>query len=87
MEFINNNANIFFFVTTIFVIILTILTLILLISGIKLYKFIVKVIDQGDVLLEEVKANNFVKKAAPIVLPILLPIMSFFMKKKANKKK
>ncbi len=86
MDFINNNANIFFFVTTIFVIILTILTSILLIAAVKFYKFIVKAIDQGDVLLEEVKANNFVKKVTPVVLPVLLPIISFFVKSKKKKK-
>lgn len=86
MDFINNNANIFFFVTTIFVIILTILTLILLIAAVKLYKFIAKAIEQGDVILEEAKANNFVKKVAPVVLPIILPIISFFAKKKSKKK-
>ncbi|MBC7767113.1 hypothetical protein H7Y21_03925 [Arenimonas sp.] len=86
MEFINNNANIFFFVTTIFVIILTILTSILLIAAVKLYIFIAKAIEQGDVILEDVKANNFVKKVAPVVLPVILPIISFFVKKKGGKK-
>lgn len=86
MDFINSNANIFFFVTTIFVIILIILFTILLLVAVKFYRFVVKVITQGDLLLEEVKENNFVKKAAPIVLPILLPIMSFFMKAKKKKK-
>jgi hypothetical protein len=86
MDFINNNANIFFFVTTILVIILIILAVILLIATIKFYQFISKVIKQGDVLLEEVKANNFVKKVAPVVLPIVLPIFSFFVKMKKKKK-
>jgi hypothetical protein len=86
MDFINNNANIFFFVTTILVIILIILFTILLLSAVKLYQFIARVVKQGDAFLEEVKANNFVKKAAPVVLPILLPIISFFAKSKKSKK-
>ncbi|MBC7981570.1 hypothetical protein H7X65_00670 [Candidatus Parcubacteria bacterium] len=86
MEFINNNANIFFFVTTIFVMILIILAVILVAAAVKFYKFITRAIDQGDVLLEEAKSNNFVKKAAPFVMPIVLPIISFFAKKKSKKK-
>jgi heme/copper-type cytochrome/quinol oxidase subunit 2 len=87
MEFINNNANIFFFVTTILVIILIILFTILLLSAVKLYQFIAKAVKQGDAFLEEVKSNNFFKKAAPVVLPILLPIISFFAKSKKKGKK
>ena len=86
MEFINTNANIFFFVTTILVVILIILCLILVFAAIKFYKFIARAIVQGDKLLEEAKSNNFIKKAAPIVMPILLPIISFFAKKKPRKK-
>lgn len=86
MEFINNNANIFFFVTTILVIILIILFTTLLLSAIKLYQFIAKVVKQGDLFLEEVKENTFVKKAIPVVLPILLPIFSFFVKSKKKAK-
>ena len=80
MNFINENANIFFFVTTIFVIILIILFTVLLFSAIKFYKFVVKVVKKGDTVLEDVKTN-------PIVLPIILPIISFFMKKKSRTKK
>ncbi len=87
MNFINENANIFFFVTTILVIILIILFTILLFSAISFYKFVLKVVKQGDVILEDVKTNEFVKKGAPIVLPIILPIISFFMKKKGRSKK
>ena len=86
MDFITNNANIFFFVTTILVVILIILGLILVFAAIRFYKFIARAIDQGDTLLEEAKSNNFVKKAAPIVMPIILPIISFFVKKKSRKK-
>lgn len=42
--------------------------------------------NQGDVLLEETKTSEFVKKGAPIVLPILLPILSFFFKSKKTRK-
>lgn len=87
MEFINTNANIFFFVTTILVVIFIILGLILVFAAIKFYKFIARVIDQGDVLLEEAKSNNFIKKAVPIIMPIVLPIISFFAKKKKSYKK
>lgn len=87
MEFINTNANIFFFVTTILVVILIILGLILVFAAIKFYNFIARAIDQGDVLLEEVKSNNFVKKAAPFVMPIILPVLAFFAKKKKSHKK
>lgn len=87
MNFINDNANIFFFITTIFVIVLIILFTIILFAAIKLYKFVVKAVKQGDVMLEDVKTNEFVKKGAPIVLPIILPIISFFMKKKSKGKK
>ena len=85
MDFINNNANIFFFVTTILVIILIVLFIILLLSAVKLYSFVVKAVKQGDVILEEVKTNNFVKKVAPMVLPVILPVISFFYKNKKNK--
>lgn len=87
MNFINENANIFFFVTTIFVIILIILFTILLLAAIKLYKFVVKAVKQGDTILEDVKTNDFVKKGTSIVLPVLLPVISFFMKKKAKGRK
>jgi hypothetical protein len=87
MNFINENANIFFFVTTIFVIVLIILFTVLLLAAIKLYKFVVKVVKQGDVILEDVKTNEFVKKGTSILLPILLPIFSFFMKNKRKNKK
>jgi heme/copper-type cytochrome/quinol oxidase subunit 2 len=87
MDFINNNANIFFFVTTVFVIILIILFTILVLSAVKLYKFVTKAVKQGDTLLEESKNNEFIKKGASIVLPILLPVFSFFMKKKSKGKK
>lgn len=87
MNFINENANIFFFVTTIFVIVLIILFTVLLLAAIKLYKFVVKVVKQGDIILEDVKTNEFVKKGTSILLPILLPIISFFIKKKSKSKK
>ena len=87
MNFINENANIFFFVTTVFVIILIILFTILLLAAVKLYKFVVKAVKQGDVMLEDIKANDFIKKGTSIILPILLPVVSFFMKKKAKSRK
>lgn len=87
MDFINNNANIFFFITTIFVIILIIIFTVLLLAAIKLYKFVVKIIKQGDIILEGVKTNEFFKKGISVALPVLLPIISFFMKKKSKSKK
>ncbi len=87
MNFINENANIFFFVTTILVVVLIILFTVLLFSAIKFYKFVVKAVKQGDVMLDDIKTNEFVKKGAPIVLPIILPIISFFMKKKSKGRK
>lgn len=87
MNFINENANIFFFVTTILVIILIILFTVLLLAAIKIYKFVVKVVKQGDIILEDVKINEFVKKGTSILLPILLPVISFFMKNKRKNKK
>jgi heme/copper-type cytochrome/quinol oxidase subunit 2 len=87
MNFINENANIFFFVTTILVVILIIISVVLLFGVMKVYNFIRKAINKGDALLEDVKANEFVKKGAPIVLPIILPIISFFMKNKSKSKK
>lgn len=86
MNFINDNANIFFFVTTIFVVVLIVIFLILLFATIRIYRFIRKAVNQGDVLLEETKTSEFVKKGAPIVLPILLPILSFFFKSKKTRK-
>lgn len=85
MEIINNSANIFFFVTTIFVTILTIILIISLVAVVKIYKFIQKAVDKGDVFMEELKANALIKKAAPVILPVLMPILSFFFK--INKKK
>lgn len=87
MNFINENANIFFFATTIFVVILILISLILLFLAIRFYRFLQRIITKGDNLLEETKTSEFVKKGAPIVLPILLPIISFFMKKKGKSKK
>jgi hypothetical protein len=86
MDFINNNANIFFFVTTILVVVLIIVLLIVMFATIKIYRFISKTIDKGDLLLEDIKENNFIKKAIPVVLPVLLPIVSFFYKLKKKKK-
>lgn len=86
MDFINNNANIFFFVTTILVVVLIIILLIIMFAVIKVYKFIRKAVNQGDLILDDVKENNFIKKAIPIVLPVLLPIVSFFYKLKKKKK-
>lgn len=87
MNFINENANIFFFVTTIFVIILIIIFVIVLFGTLKVYNFVRKAVNRGDVLLEESKNNEFVKKGTSIVLPILLPVISFFMNKKKKGKK
>lgn len=87
MNFINQNADIFFFVTTIFVIILIILFTILTFAVAKLYKFIARVVKQGDGILEDVKNNEFAKKTIPVILPIVLPIFSFFMNKKSKNKK
>ncbi len=87
MNFINENVNIFFFVTTIFVIILIILFTVLLFAALKFYRFVLRVVKQGDVMLEDVKTNDFVKKGVSVVLPVILPIMSFFMKKKTSRGK
>jgi len=54
---------------------------------INAYRFIQRVITKGDTLLEETKSNEFFKKGAPIVLPMILPIISFFAKKKMKKSK
>jgi heme/copper-type cytochrome/quinol oxidase subunit 2 len=86
MDLINNNANIFFFVTTILVVVLIVILLIVLFATIKIYRFIKKAVDKGDLLLDDVKENNFFKKAVPIVLPVILPIVSFFYKLKKKKK-
>ena len=74
-------------ITTKIVVILIIISVVLLFGVMKAYNFIRKAINRGDVLLEDVKANEFVKKGAPIVLPIILPIISFFMKKKSKSRK
>ncbi len=87
MNFISENANIFFFITTIFVIVLILIFLALLFLVLKVYSFIQRVVAKGDLLLEETKSNEFMKKGAPIVLPILLPILSFFFKKGKKKSK
>ena len=87
MDFITNNANIFFFVTTILVIVLIIICLMVLFLVINAYRFIQRVITKGDVLLEETKSSEFIKKGAPMILPILLPVLSFFAKKKMKKTK
>lgn len=86
MDFINNNANIFFFVTTILVVVLIIIFLIVMFATIKIYRFLSKAVDKGDLLLDDIKENNFIKKAIPVVLPVLLPIVSFFYKLKKKKK-
>lgn len=86
MNFINNNANIFFFVTTILVVLLIIILLIVLAATIKIYGFIKKAVNQGDIILEDAKSNVFVKKTIPVLLPVLLPIISFFFKIKKKKK-
>ncbi len=83
MEFINDNANIFFFVTTIFVTILIFISLLVFFIVFKLYKFINKLIRSGDEIIEKNKDNIFIQKGLPFVLPIL----SFFLKKKGNKQK
>lgn len=81
MDFINNNANIFFFVTTIFVAILIIISLFLLYIILKIKKFIQKIIKEGDNIIEKNKDNKIISG----LLPIILPLVSIFSK--MNKKR
>ncbi len=85
MNFINDNANIFFFITTIFVTVLIIIALFILYIIIKIRKFIQKLIEEGETIIENNKDNKFINTG----LPILLPILAFFFKKikKNNKNK
>lgn len=85
MNLINDNANIFFFVTTIFVSVLVLTGAVLLVISIKIYRFIQRFIIKAEALVEDNKTNEFVKRAIPIVLPIL----GFFFKngKKTGKHK
>ena len=85
MNFINDNANIFFFITTIFVTVLIIIALFILYIIIKIRKFIQKLIEEGEIIIENNKDNKFINTG----LPILLPILAFLFKtrKKNNKNK
>lgn len=80
MNFINDNANIFFFVTTIFVTVLIIIALFVLYLILKVKNFIQKLIEEGETIIENNKDNKFINAG----LPVLLPILAFFFK---NKKK
>lgn len=82
MDFINNNANIFFFVTTIFVTVLIIISLFVLYIVLKIKNFIQKIIREGDSIIERNKNNKIVSN----VLPIILPVLSFFSKTKKKQK-
>jgi heme/copper-type cytochrome/quinol oxidase subunit 2 len=85
MNLINDNANIFFFVTTIFVSVLVLTAAVVLVISIKIYRFIQRFIANAEALIEDNKTNEFVKRAVPIILPIL----GFFFKKgkKTGKRK
>ncbi len=85
MNFINDNANIFFFVTTIFVTILIIISLFVLYIILKIKNFIQRLINEGDIIIENNKDNKFINTG----LPILLPILAFLFKnkKRSNKNK
>jgi len=78
MDFINNNANIFFFVTTIFVTVLIIISLFVLYIVLKIKNFIQKIVKEGDSIIERNKDNKILNN----VLPIILPVLSFFAKSK-----
>ncbi len=85
MNFINDNANIFFFVTTIFVTVLILIALFVLYLIFKVKSFTQKLIEQGETIIEKNKDNKFINTG----LPILLPILAFFFKnnKKGGKHK
>ncbi len=83
MNFINDNANIFFFVTTIFVAILIIIALVLLYLIIKIKNFIQKLIEEGESILEKNKDNKILATS----LPIILPILTFLFNNKKKKRK
>lgn len=82
MNFIANNSDIFFFVTTIFVTVLIIIALFILAIILRIRKFIKKLIEQGESIMEDNKDNKILNTG----LSIILPILSVFAKSKKRKK-
>ncbi len=82
MNFISNNSDIFFFVTTIFVTVLIIIALFVLSIVLKIRRFIKKIIDQGQDIIDKNKDNKILNTG----LSIILPMLSIFAKTKKHKK-
>ena len=82
MNFINENANIFFFATTILIGFLIILTSIVIYIFIKISRFVSKIIEKGDFIMEKNKDNKIINT----ILPTLLPILGFLFNAKKKKK-
>ncbi len=82
MNFISNNSDVFFFVTTIFVTVLIIIALFVLSIILRIRKFIKKLIEQGQDIMDKNKDNKVLNTS----LSILLPILSVFAKTRKHKK-
>jgi heme/copper-type cytochrome/quinol oxidase subunit 2 len=82
MNFINDNANIFFFTTTIFVVVLIIIALVILFFVLRFYRFMDKLVQKGDEIVEKNSNNKFLTATLPILVSIAGLVFNSKNKKK-----